>query len=103
MMSIKPGEVALMGSPQHMSPEQLREARNVDGRADIWALVSPCTSFSPSDSHSVEEAVPDHVVFQLYEVDRRAHAGKHVVPLEDLMEHDAVDEAAHARTEKDAG
>jgi serine/threonine protein kinase len=30
--------VALMGSPLYMSPEQLREARAVDGRADIWAL-----------------------------------------------------------------
>jgi eukaryotic-like serine/threonine-protein kinase len=29
---------ALMGTPLYMSPEQLREARNVDGRADIWAL-----------------------------------------------------------------
>ncbi|HTB78541.1 MAG TPA: serine/threonine-protein kinase [Polyangiaceae bacterium] len=29
---------ALMGSPLYMSPEQLREARAVDGRADIWAL-----------------------------------------------------------------
>jgi serine/threonine-protein kinase len=28
----------LMGSPQYMSPEQLRSARKVDGRADIWAL-----------------------------------------------------------------
>jgi eukaryotic-like serine/threonine-protein kinase len=29
---------AIMGTPLYMSPEQLREARNVDGRADIWAL-----------------------------------------------------------------
>ena len=29
---------ALMGTPIYMSPEQLREARNVDGRADVWAL-----------------------------------------------------------------
>lgn len=29
---------ALMGTPYYMSPEQLREARNVDGKADIWAL-----------------------------------------------------------------
>jgi serine/threonine-protein kinase len=29
---------ALMGTPLYMSPEQLREARNVDGRADLWAL-----------------------------------------------------------------
>ena len=29
---------AIMGTPLYMSPEQLREARNVDGRADVWAL-----------------------------------------------------------------
>jgi serine/threonine-protein kinase len=28
----------LLGSPAYMSPEQLRNARDVDGRADIWAL-----------------------------------------------------------------
>ncbi len=28
----------LLGSPTYMSPEQLRNARDVDGRADIWAL-----------------------------------------------------------------
>ena len=28
----------LMGSPQYMSPEQIRDARRVDARADIWAL-----------------------------------------------------------------
>jgi eukaryotic-like serine/threonine-protein kinase len=29
---------AVMGSPMYMSPEQLRSARDVDARADIWAL-----------------------------------------------------------------
>jgi serine/threonine-protein kinase len=29
---------ALMGSPQYMSPEQLRSARQVDARTDIWSL-----------------------------------------------------------------
>src|SRR5262249_41783198 len=28
----------VMGSPQYMSPEQMRSARNVDARSDIWAL-----------------------------------------------------------------
>jgi serine/threonine protein kinase len=28
----------VIGSPAYMSPEQIRSARNVDGRADIWAL-----------------------------------------------------------------
>ncbi len=29
---------AVMGSPYYMSPEQVRDARRVDGRTDIWAL-----------------------------------------------------------------
>ncbi len=29
---------AVMGTPMYMSPEQLKEAKSVDGRADIWAL-----------------------------------------------------------------
>lgn len=29
---------ALLGSPQYMSPEQLRSAKTVDARSDIWAL-----------------------------------------------------------------
>jgi serine/threonine-protein kinase len=28
----------LMGSPNYMSPEQIRDARRVDGRSDVWAL-----------------------------------------------------------------
>jgi len=29
---------AMLGSPQYMSPEQVRSARDVDGRTDIWSL-----------------------------------------------------------------
>ena len=43
-MDASPGELQLtrttevIGSPSYMSPEQLRSARNVDARTDIWAL-----------------------------------------------------------------
>ena len=30
--------MAMLGSPQYMSPEQVRSARDVDGRTDIWSL-----------------------------------------------------------------
>ena len=29
---------AILGSPQYMSPEQIRESKSVDARADIWSL-----------------------------------------------------------------
>jgi serine/threonine-protein kinase len=32
------GTDAVLGTPSYMSPEQLRGAKNVDGRTDIWAL-----------------------------------------------------------------
>jgi serine/threonine-protein kinase len=43
-METTPGQVALtassvaFGSPQYMSPEQLRSTRDVDARSDLWSL-----------------------------------------------------------------
>ena len=37
-MSAQTSSGALVGSPAYMSPEQIRDARRVDGRTDIWAL-----------------------------------------------------------------
>jgi serine/threonine-protein kinase len=50
-----------LGSPLYMAPEQMRSARQVDARADIWAmgvilyqLVTECLPFAPS---SMQELV----------------------------------------------
>ncbi len=32
------GSVAMLGSPLYMSPEQIRSAKTIDARADVWAL-----------------------------------------------------------------
>lgn len=50
---------ALLGSPLYMSPEQMRSAKNVDRRADIWALgailYELCTGRRPFEARSVLE------------------------------------------------
>jgi hypothetical protein len=50
----------------------------------------------------VEEPVGERVGLQAGDGRHRmlARAGQHVVPLQDLMEHDAVDEAAEADPEQ---
>ncbi|HVY44480.1 MAG TPA: serine/threonine-protein kinase, partial [Minicystis sp.] len=50
---------AIMGSPMYMSPEQLRSSRDVDVRADIWALgivlYEMLTGANPFESGTVAE------------------------------------------------
>ena len=82
------GRMAVMGSPHYMSPEQLRSTRDVDHRADIWALgtilhelLTGKPAFDGPDVTAVcakiMEAAPDSVVamrpevlliFQLFDV-----------------------------------
>ena len=51
-----------------------------------------------------EEAVPERVDFEVADaVGGITGTGEHVVPLEHLMQHDAVEKAAQAEPEQDAG
>jgi serine/threonine-protein kinase len=49
----------VFGSPLYMSPEQLKSARDVDARADVWAigviLYELCTGVTPFDRATVAE------------------------------------------------
>jgi len=50
---------AVMGSPLYMSPEQLRSARDVDARSDIWAigavLFELLTGATPFDAETIPQ------------------------------------------------
>ena len=52
-------ESTLMGSPMYMSPEQVRSAKNVDGRSDIWALGAILFELIAGRSAFYAESVPD--------------------------------------------
>jgi len=75
----------------------------------------PAGEGAPQQEHSdeshdpggeVEQPIPQRVVFQRSNGGRReggvfAVVGAHVVPLEDLVQHDAVDETAESQAEQD--
>jgi serine/threonine-protein kinase len=50
---------AMMGSPNYMSPEQLRSARDVDARADIWALGVIMTELLTGEVAFKADTVPE--------------------------------------------
>ncbi|HEU4411874.1 MAG TPA: serine/threonine-protein kinase [Polyangiaceae bacterium] len=50
---------ALMGSPRYMAPEQLRDARRVDPRADLWSLGVVLHELLASESPFAAETLPE--------------------------------------------
>ena len=77
---------------------------SLPGRGTRVTLLVP--RHEPDHGHRprerVEQAVPDHVHLHREEVRRRELARQHVVPLQYLVQHDPVDEAAEARAEEEA-
>lgn len=49
---------ALLGSPHYMAPEQVRDPRSVDHRADIWALGVTLHELCTDDTPFTGESVP---------------------------------------------
>jgi serine/threonine protein kinase len=68
----------VMGSPMYLSPEQLRSSRDVDARADIWALGSILHELLmgslPFAARRIDLPTNDWIHAQLEENDSRSSA-----------------------------
>lgn len=69
---------AMLGSPAYMSPEQVRSAKNVDARTDIWALgiilYELLTAQAPFDADSLPGLIAAIISDPPVAVDRRRAA-----------------------------
>jgi len=71
---------AFVGSPLFMSPEQMRSARDVDARADIWALGTILYALLTADLPYSRESLPELCVAVMSEPPRPLTALRRDVP-----------------------
>ncbi len=76
-------------------PRNVRTTRGAPQHRHSGGHEDPCGG--------VKKPVPHHVDLHRYEVDGHDPGGQHVVPLQDLVEDDAVDESAEPDTQEHAG
>jgi len=53
--------------------------------------------------HTVKNAVPAGIELQVFDCVGWVPAAQHVMPLKDLMQHNAIEKSSQAEAEKDAG
>jgi eukaryotic-like serine/threonine-protein kinase len=80
-LSASSGDLTLtqrsMGSPLYMSPEQMRSARNVDVRTDIWSLGVVFYELVTGVAPFVAETIPELYALVLDEDSRPSPLGQH--------------------------
>src|SRR5688500_377203 len=91
-------------APAREHPAEEHSSRGV-GPVSQRAPEHPQADGGEEPGGDVEEAVRTHVGFHAFQsgCGPAVRAGKHVVPLSDLVENDAVQESSEAESEQDAG
>ena len=70
----------LLGSPQYMSPEQLRDPRSVDARTDVWGLGVTLFELLTGRVPFESESIPELCAHIFNSTPARAHALRPAVP-----------------------
>ena len=80
-------ESAQMGSPLYMSPEQLRRTRDVDARADIWAVGVILHELLTGEAPFIAETLPEIIagILSLPPLRLRLHHPEIPVELEEVV------------------
>ncbi len=98
----------LIGTPHYMAPEQITTAKDVDVRADVWALgvilyemLAGDTPFEAPDASAVMKLVRTQPIPRLREVEPAVSEGMEAI-VERCLERDRARRYANASTVRDA-